>query len=260
MLLQTKDLIETTTKQLLAERSKLLVRPGIALIWVGNDAQTQSFIRVKQQKAKLLECDFYLYHLESASLDQLVALIRSLNRKKEVDGIVLQLPLPDKTWTPLLIGEMAAKKDIDHLRDDSLYPAPTPNGILAILRHNGINPAHEKTAILGAGRLVGAPLAKIFTNNHWDFFQIKRRAKNEAAAIRQATLVISGTGVAGIVTADLIGKDAVVVDGSGIDVDIESVAKVARAVTPAKGAVGPMTVCQLFANLLTAAQARQQTR
>jgi len=253
MLLQTKDLIERTTADLLAKRKKLTTRPGIALIWVGNDPQTRSFIRVKQQKAKLLSCDFFLYHLETAALDQLVALMRSLNKKKEVHGIVLQLPLPDKEWTSLLIEEMAAAKDIDHLRSDSPYPAPTPSGIMAILKHNDVDPAKEKTVILGAGRLVGAPLAAIFAKNGWSFTQIRRRAREEVSTIRQATLIIAGTGVPHLVTPEMINKNAVIVDGSGIDVDVPAVEKIARAVSPSKGAVGPMTVCQLFANLLTAA-------
>lgn len=253
MLLQTKDLIEKTTNHLIKRRAVIHHRPGIALIWVGNDSQTRSFVRVKQQKAKLLECDFYLYHLESASLDQLVALMRSLNQKKEVHGIVLQLPLPDKAWVTALINEMAPEKDIDHLRSDSPYPAPTPTGILSILSHNSIDPRSERTAILGNGRLVGAPLAEIFVKNNWPFFQVKRRAREEAATIRQATLIISGTGVPKLVTAEMVSKDTTVVDGSGLDVDVEPVSKVARAVTPSKGSVGPMTVCLLFDNLLTAA-------
>ncbi len=253
MLLQTKDLIETTTTALLERRNSLVARPGIALIWVGNDNQTRLFIRVKQQKAKLLDCEFFLHHLEVASLDQLKALMRSLNKKKEVHGIVLQLPLPNKDWAATLIEEMSPEKDIDHLRSDSPYPAPTPSGILAILRHNKIDPSTEKTVILGAGRLVGAPLAEFFSERKWSFTQIRRRAREQADVIRQATLVISGTGVKNLVTPDLVGKDAVVVDGSGIDVDVPAVEKVARAVSPSKGSVGPMTVCQLFDNLLTAA-------
>jgi methylenetetrahydrofolate dehydrogenase (NADP+)/methenyltetrahydrofolate cyclohydrolase len=255
MLLQTKDLIEQTTAKLVSERALLTTKPGLALIWVGNDAQTKSFVRVKQQKAKLLDCEFFLYHLESAGLDQLVALMKSLNKKKEVHGIVLQLPLPSKEWAAPLIEAMAPEKDIDHLRSDSPYDAPTPSGILAILEHNNIDPAKENTVILGAGRLVGAPLAEIFTKRNWSFSQIRRRAIEHRDEIRKATLVISATGVEKLVTPELVGPDAVVIDGSGIDVDVVAVEAKVRAVSPSKGAVGPMTVCQLFRNLLTASQA-----
>jgi 5,10-methylene-tetrahydrofolate dehydrogenase/methenyl tetrahydrofolate cyclohydrolase len=153
---------------------------------------------------------------------------------------------------------MSPQKDIDHLRDDSLYPAPTPHGILAILRHNKIDPAREQTAILGAGRLVGAPLAAIYKQNNWPFVQIRRKAREEAATIKKATLIISGTGVKNLVTAELVGAQSTVIDGSGIDVDVPAVEKVARAVSPSKGAVGPMTVCQLFDNLLSAASRHEQ--
>lgn len=250
MLLQTKDLIEQSTADLLQRRKTIAVRPGMALIWVGDDPQTKSFVRVKQQKAKLLDCDFYLYHLETATFDQLVALMKSLNKKKEVHGIVLQLPLPDKSWVAPLIDAMSPEKDIDHLRSDSPYQAPTPAGILSIIKHNQIDPAKEQTVILGAGRLVGAPLAEIFAQNNWPFSQIRRKAADHQDEIKKATLVISGTGVEKLITADYVGTNAVVVDGSGIDVDIASVEPAARAVSPSKGAVGPMTVCQLFENLL----------
>lgn len=254
MLLHTKDLIEQTTATLLEKRKGIAVRPGMALIWVGNDVQTKSFVRVKQQKAKLLDCEFFLYHLETATLDQLIALMKSLNQKKEVHGIVLQLPLPDKNWVAPLIDAMAPQKDIDHLRPDSPYGAPTPSGILSILRHNKINPAAERTVILGAGKLVGAPLAAIFKVNEWPFLQIPRKAREHVEEIKQATLVISGTGVPGLVTPEFVNSNAVVVDGSGIDVDVPAIEPIVRAVSPSKGAVGPMTVCHLFDNLLTAAQ------
>lgn len=253
MLLTTKDLITKTTARLLKKRQTILSRPGMALIWVGNDAQTRSFVRVKQQKAKLLDCEFFLHHLESATLDQLVALMHGLNRKKEVHGIVLQLPLPNKSWTDQLIELMNPLKDIDHLRSDSPFAAPTPSGILEILRYNKIDLKKERTAILGAGRLVGAPLADIFQNKRWPFIQIPRRASENTDQIKQCTVLISGTGVNKLVSKEMVTREMIVVDGSGVDVDTASVESIVRGVTPSKGSVGPMTVCCLFDNLLTAA-------
>jgi methylenetetrahydrofolate dehydrogenase (NADP+) / methenyltetrahydrofolate cyclohydrolase len=253
MLLQAKDLILQTTQDLLEERRQLSTSPGIALLWVGNDPQTKAFIRVKQQKAKLLGCDFFLHHLERAGFDQLAALMKGLNRKKDIHGIVLQLPLPRKEETQPMIDLMVSHKDIDHLRPDSPFDAPTPMGILTILKHNNIDPAKEKTVILGAGRLVGAPLAQIFDRNGWPYTQIKHKAKDHIDQIRQHSLLISGTGVANLVSAPMVHKDMVVVDGSGVDVDLKGVEPIARAVTPSKGAVGPMTVCFLFKNLLQGA-------
>lgn len=252
MFLQVKDLVAKTTDELLHQRQNLHVRPGLALIWVGSDPQTKSFIRVKQQKAKLLDCDFFLHHLETATFDQLAALMKGLNRKKEVQGIVLQLPLPSKKDGQALIDLMASEKDIDHLRPDSPYDAPTPSGILSILKHNGVDPAKENTVILGAGKLVGAPLAAIYEKNGWPYTQIKRQARDHVSEIRRHSLLISGTGVKNLVNAQMVHQGMVVVDGSGVDVDLPSVEPLAKSVTPAKGAVGPMTVCHLFGNLFTA--------
>lgn len=253
MLLKTKELIEDRTRELILRRQESLIRPGLALIWVGNDPQTKSFIRVKQQKAKLLGCDFYLHHLETASLDQLKALMVSLNKKKEVHGIVLQLPLPDKAWIAPLVELMDPQKDIDHLRADSPYPAPTPSGILQILEYNRIDLGSERVVILGAGRLVGAPLAAALKERSISFRQIPRNASQHIEEIKKGTVLVSGTGVKNLVGPDFVTKDMVVVDGSGVDVDVAAVEPLVRAVSPSKGAVGPMTVCQLFDNLLIAA-------
>lgn len=258
MLLQAKDLIAKTTKQLVRDRSKLSIRPGIALIWVGSDAQTGSFIRVKQQKAKVLDCDFHLHHLESASFDQLAALMKGLSSKKEIHGIVLQLPLPRKEDTEPLIELMAATKDIDHLRPDSPFTAPTPSGILAILEHNGVNLAKEKIVILGNGRLVGSPLSKMLDKKGIRYTQIPRRARDHAEEIRTHDVLISGTGVKNLVTPAMVHKNMVVVDGSGIDVDAKAIEPLVKMITPQRGAIGPLTVTYLFKNLLSAA--RSQTK
>ena len=254
MLLQAKDLITKKTAELLKLRQTLSVRPGLALVWVGNDPQTKAFIRVKQQKAKLLDCDFYLHHLDQGNFDQLAALMRGLNRKKEIHGIVLQLPLPNKADTQPLINLMNPEKDIDNLRSDSPFEAPTPSGILEILRHNKIDPGKQQTVILGAGRLVGGPLAKMFEARGWHYTQIPKRARDHAEEIRQHDLLISGTGVKHLVGPAMVHENMIVVDGSGIDVDIKVVEPLVEAITPSKGSVGPMTVCCLFENLLRAAE------
>lgn len=255
MQLQAKDLIVSSTQELLEKRRNLKIRPGLALIWVGDDPQTGAFIRVKQQKAKLLDCDFFLHHLDkSASFDQLAALMQGLNRKKEVHGIVLQLPLPRKADTQPLIDLMSTEKDIDHLKPESPFEAPTPSGILAILKHNKVDPAKHRTVILGAGRLVGSPLAKIFDREKWMYSQVPRQARQAEAEIRSHNLLISGTGVKHLVTPSMVNEEMIVVDGSGIDVDLLQIEPLVKAVTPSKGAIGPLTVVYLFKNLFIAAE------
>lgn len=253
MLLDAKKLLAERETQLQAAREKLTVQPGLALIWVGDDSNTAAFTRVKERLAKKLNCAFFLHHFEAAENRQLEALIKGLNGRKDIHGIVLQLPLPKNVDRQKLISVIDPKKDVDNLSGGAPYSSPTPTGIIDLLRANSIDPATHSTIILGDGLLVGQPLANIFRGNGWPFTQVNSHAENQAAKIRQHDLLISCTGVPGLVTPAMTNAKMVVVDGSGVDVDVASIEKLVAAVTPAKGAVGPLTVSQLFTNLLQAA-------
>lgn len=194
-----------------------------------------------------------MHDFERAQTRQLEALIQGLNARKDVDGIVLQLPLPVAVDRQKLIDAIAPEKDVDNLRGDAPYPSPTPTGIVDLLQANGINPPARSTVILGDGLLVGRPLADIFRSNGWPFEQINSKAESQAEKIRAADLLIACTGVPGLVTSSMVNKKMVVVDGSGVDVDVKTIEPLVAAVTPTKGAVGPLTIAQLFANLLEAA-------
>lgn len=254
MILDYKGLVAKKEKELLERRSKISIKPGLALIWVGNDPATKTFIAVKQRMAKQLDCDFSLHHFDSQNLDQLTALIQGLNRRKDIHGIVLQLPLPNVSKTQSLVNIIAAEKDIDGLVDNSSFAAPTPTGILEILVHNKINLSAKKTVIIGNGRLVGQPLSKMFKQNGWSFEQINKEAEKETELIKSADILISCTGVASLVTPQMVHSKMIVVDGSGFDVENSVIEPLVAAVTPKKGAIGPLTVTNLFSNLITATE------
>ncbi|MEK7548369.1 MAG: bifunctional 5,10-methylenetetrahydrofolate dehydrogenase/5,10-methenyltetrahydrofolate cyclohydrolase [Patescibacteria group bacterium] len=254
MQLLAKELVGSLTDRLKTDRKKIKHQPGLALIWVGENPQTAAFIRAKQRLAKELGCDFSLHHFPpGAPLRQLAALIEGLSAKKEIDGIVLQLPLPAKLPTNRLIDLIEPAKDIDGLTTDSPFPAPTATGIVALLQYHQIAIEKRKTVIIGTGRLVGEPLAKIWRQNGWSQVLVVKDAARENAKIRQADLLIAATGVPGLVEAKMVHQKMVVVDGSGVDVAVELIEPLVEAVTPARGAIGPLTVRYLFANLLRAA-------
>ncbi len=253
MLLEPKKLLAERDAALTAAREKVTVQPGLALIWVGDDPQTAAFIRAKERTAKKLDCAFFLHHFEQAENRQLEALIKGLNGRKDIHGIVLQLPLPANINRQKLIAAIAPEKDIDNLRGDAPYPSPTPTGIIDLLQANNIDPATRSTVILGDGLLVGRPLADMFRGNSWSFTQINLSAETRSTKIREHDLLIACTGVENIVAPEMVQPNMVVVDGSGVDVDVKTIEPLVAAVTPTKGAVGPLTVTQLFANLLQAA-------
>jgi methylenetetrahydrofolate dehydrogenase (NADP+)/methenyltetrahydrofolate cyclohydrolase len=251
MQLESKQLLLAKNNELAQLRSAWGVTPGIALIWVGNDKQTAEFVRVKQRKAKELACKFMLHHFPTVTNRQLSAVINSLNVRKDVHGLVLQLPLPKNIDTDQAIMNIAPEKDIDGLRPDNKLKAPTALGIVELLEHNHIQLANLKTAILGDGRLVGHPLAKMFKQNGWYFSQYSVDAKKHSAEIRLHDVLISATGQHGLVSPEMVNQKMVVVDGSGVDVELEKIEPLVALITPKRGAVGPLTVCNLFRNLLT---------
>lgn len=237
----------------LKKREGLTSQPGLALVWVGNDAQTAAFVRVKQRKAQKLNCQFFLHHFDAGDERQLDATIKGLNQRPDIHGIVVQLPLPPEINGDELIKIINPAKDVDGLTPGSPFPAPTATGIVQLLQANQINLSDRKTVILGAGPLVGAPLAAIFKKNGWHFTQITKKAETQADVIQKNNLLISCTGVAHLVQPGMVHPDMIVVDGSGIDVDVAQIEPLVAAVTPVKGAIGPLTVTNLFTNLLTAA-------
>jgi methylenetetrahydrofolate dehydrogenase (NADP+)/methenyltetrahydrofolate cyclohydrolase len=251
MQLSAKDLLARLDDDLAKKRAELDAQPGMALIWVGDDNQTSLFIKSKQKKAQELNCNFMLHHFSAIEERQLDALIKGLNVKKDIHGIVLQLPLSDNLDPDRLINLIVPAKDVDGLTRGSRFEEPTPKGIIELLLANDINPAEKKTVILGAGRLVGAPLSRMFEERKWMFSQIDADAESHVNEIRHADILISCTGKEGIVSETMVHENMVVVDGSGIDVDIKKIEPLVKAVTPKKGAIGPLTVDYLFANLLT---------
>lgn len=253
MQLVAKELLARRLAALSSRRAKLKIAPGLALIWVGENPQTATYIRAKQVVAKKLGCHFFLHHFPTASNQQLEAVIDGLNKRKDIDGIVLQLPLPTSLDTEALIKRVSLNKDIDNLSGNSPYDSPTPSSIITLLSYNNIAIKDLKAVVLGAGRLVGGPLSKVFANNNWPLTVIAKQARSMAQTIRQHDLLIAATGVRGLVSPEMVNKNIIVVDGSGLDVEVKKIEPLVAKITPAKGAIGPLTVSFLFENLLTAA-------
>lgn len=252
MLLECRELVEEKKISLHKTRSTISKAPTLALIWVGEDAQTKKFISAKQKMAAELECEFVLHHFPALEERQLSAVIEGLSNNKHIDGLVLQLPLPTQINATRMINLIDGKKDIDNLRELNLYKSPTPTGIAQLLQHNKIDLTAVKTCILGSGRLVGAPLSKIFDANNWNYIQISADAHKHLDEISSCQVLISCTGVPGIIDQRFVNEGMIVVDGSGVDVLVAEVEKHCKAVTPIKGCIGPLTVLNLYENLFTA--------
>lgn len=256
MQLVAKRLLAERLAELTIRRGQLSTPPGIALVWVGENKQTATYIQKKKLLAKKLDCQFFLHHFPVASQQQLESVLDGLNSRKDIDGIVLQLPLPKALDVDQLIHKVIPSKDIDNLSGNSPYDSPTPSSIMALLKYHKIDMSSLSTVVLGAGKLVGGPLAKVFARNNWPLTVIAKHARSQAEAVRRHDLLISATGVRGLITPEMVHQEMIVVDGSGLDVDARTIEPLVKTITPTKGAIGPLTVSFLFENLLLAAKQR----
>jgi methylenetetrahydrofolate dehydrogenase (NADP+)/methenyltetrahydrofolate cyclohydrolase len=249
--------------------------PGLAFVSVGNNPASLAYIRMK--KKGCAKVGFRSFDKElPATITQadLLKEISSLNRDREIDGILVQLPLPDHI-SPLTIMEaIDPNKDVDGfhpvnmgkllLGETSGFFPCTPQGIVTLLIRSRIETSGKHIVIVGRSNIVGKPLAAMLMQKapgcNGTVTIAHSRTSNLAEICRSADILIAAAGSPGLIRADMVREDAVVidvginrVDGSIIgDVDFEAVAPRCRAITPVPGGVGPMTIAMLLSNTLKA--------
>jgi methylenetetrahydrofolate dehydrogenase (NADP+) / methenyltetrahydrofolate cyclohydrolase len=254
------------------------VTPGLAAVLVGEDPASQVYVGMKHratEAAGMLSRQIVL-PADTAQAD-LEAQVADLNEDDAIDGILVQLPLPDHL-DPRPVQELIAPaKDVDALNPytagrlavgDPTFLSCTPYGVLELLAEAGVDTVGANVVIVGRSNLVGRPLSNMLTLKGRDatVTLAHSRTRDLPAVCRSADVLIAAVGVAGLVTADMVKPGAVVIDvgtnrtddGKLVgDVDFDAVAEVAGAITPVPGGVGPMTVTMLLQNTLEAARARR---
>ncbi len=235
------------------------IQPKLAIIRTNPDPVVDSYMRIKQNYGEDILIDVDVH-----TIDQSVALstIQLLNSDDSVHGIIVQIPLPDPTQTDEILSAVNAEKDVDGLAQNTLFSAPTPVAINWLLAGYDIDLTVKKIVIVGHGRLVGSPLAKLWEGTGYDVTVTDKRTENLAEVLSQADVIVSATGVPGLIKASMVKPDAVIVD-AGVATDsnglVGDVAPDVRelpsiSITPIKGGVGPLTVSALFENVITAAR------
>ena len=259
---------------------KLGRSPGLATVLVGEDPASQVYVRGKRRDAEEVGMVSIHHHLPaSISQAEIEALINSLNNDPAVDGILVQLPLPGDLDGESAVRAIDPSKDADGLHPFNLgllvldQPGPrpcTPSGVMRILDHYGIPVAGAKAVVVGRSFLVGRPLALMLSSRGTDatVTVAHSRTRNLAEVTRQADIVVAAVGVPRMITAAHVKPGATVID-VGInrldddrlvgDVDFDGVEKVAEAITPVPGGVGPMTRAMLLVNTLNAASQRARS-
>ena len=256
---------------------KLGRSPGLATVLVGEDPASQVYVRGKRRDAEEVGMVSIHHHLPpSISQKEIETLIDSLSNDPAVDGILVQLPLPGDLDGESAVRAIDPSKDADGLHPFNLgllvldQPGPrpcTPSGVMRILDHYGIPVAGAKAVVVGRSFLVGRPLALMLSSRGIDatVTVAHSRTRNLAEVTRQADIVVAAVGVPRMITAAHVKPGAIVID-VGInrldydrlvgDVDFDGVEKLAEAITPVPGGIGPMTRAMLLVNTLAAAEHR----
>ena len=273
--------IREEVKQAVADRSAAGHRvPYLAVVLVGDDPASASYVRGKAKASAEvgIESDTLTYDV-SISEEELLDVVHRLNSDDSVDGILVQLPLPDHIDDRKVIDAISPAKDVDCFHPASVgnlvigldgFKPATPAGIVELLQRSGVQTSGAHCVIIGRSNIVGKPLANLMLNKGVDatVTVCHSRTKDLPAIARQADILVAAIGRANFVTADMVKPGAVVID-VGInrvedatrergyrlvgDVDFEAVAPIASLITPVPGGVGPMTIAVLLQNTLLAA-------
>ena len=258
--------------------------PGLATIIVGNDAASSIYVKNKRKSAKEVGIKSFQYELsENIQEKELLELINELNLNSDVDGILVQLPLPKHINSDLIIDSIDVNKDVDgfnvinagktFIGRDSVIPC-TPLGCLLMLKSIKIELKGKNAVIIGRSNIVGKPMAQLLLNEDCTVTIVHSKTFNIQALVKEADIVVAAVGSANLVKGSWIKKGAVVID-VGInrieanikgenknrlvgDVDFKEAEKNASAITPVPGGVGPMTIACLLRNTTIAFKNKQK--
>lgn len=237
------------------------ITPKLAIIVTTDNPVTDTYIRLKRKYGADILIDVDLYRVKQTKVE---ALLNKLNKDVGVHAIIIQLPLAEPAETETLVSLVAPQKDVDGLGPKPAFEPATPLAILWLLSGYNIELAAGKEVVLvGRGKLVGAPLEKMLLASGIKPRVLVKETPDVPGEILKADVVISATGVAGLIKPDMLKDGAVVVDAGVAGEGGKTVGDVAPEVyeqrddltiTPVKGGVGPLTVCALFDNVIRAAQ------
>ena len=248
------------------------INPGLAVIIVGEDPASQVYVRNKERACE--ECGIYSekYALPAETTqEELLKLIDELNNKSSISGILVQLPVPKHIDEKTIINAIAPNKDVDAFHPVNVgkirvgnydFVPCTPAGVMELIKESGIDVSGKECVIVGRSNIVGKPQAMLLLHQNGTVTICHSKTKNLAEKTKNADILIAAVGIPNFIKGDMIKEGAVVID-VGInrlenkklcgDVEFESAEKVAGAITPVPGGVGPMTIAMLMKNTVKAA-------
>mgnify|MGYP005994193073 FL=1 len=291
-LINGKEIAQNLRNELKQEIDDLKIKtgkvPGLAVVQVGNVAASSVYVKAKTKSAKEVGIDVFDHHLpEETTEEELLKIVNTLNNQDNVNGILVQLPLPKNINEQLVLDSIHPDKDADGFHplnvgklsiashnDENLLIPCTPYGCLIMLKGLGVNLSGKNAVVIGRSNIVGKPMAQLLLKESCTVTIAHSRTKNIEEVCKKADIVIAAVGRPKMVKGDWIKKDAVVID-VGInriksevegeiknklvgDVDFDEASKNASASTPVPGGVGPMTIACLLRNTTIAFKNKNQ--
>ncbi len=268
--------IKEELKEKVAEMKKAGISVCLAVIQVGDDPASSVYVGNKKKACAYIGITSLSYELpEETTQEELLALIGELNKRKDVNGILVQLPVPEHINEDAVIRAIAPEKDVDGFHPQSVgalcigqqgFVSCTPAGIIQLLKRSGIEIAGKECVIIGRSNIVGKPMALLLLRENGTVTVTHSRTKDLKEVTKRADILVAAVGKPRMITREYVKEGAVVID-VGIhrnennklcgDVDYDDVAPVCSAITPVPGGVGPMTIAMLMNNCVESAALRQ---
>lgn len=250
--------------------------PGLAVIIVGDDPASRVYVNSKKKACEEIGVYSEEYALpEETTEEELLQLVEKLNNEPKINGILVQLPLPKHIDEETVINAISPKKDVDAFHPVNVgkimignydFLPCTPAGVMELIKESGIDVSGKECVIVGRSNIVGKPQAMLLLHANGTVTICHSRTKDLKAKTKNADILVAAVGIPNFITGDMIKEGAVVID-VGInriadkklvgDVEFESAEKVASAITPVPGGVGPMTIAMLMKNTVKAALIQQ---
>jgi len=264
--------VTSEVEQLKQEKN---IVPGLAVILIGDDPASHAYVKMKAKACEQVGFYSITHNMpDTISQDEIIATIEMMNNNPRIDGILVQLPLPQHVDTDKILEVIDPKKDVDGFHAYNVgrlvtnlesFVACTPLGVMKMFEEYNIDLKGQDVCVVGASNIVGKPMASLLLNADATVTVTHIHTKDLKAHTSRADIIVVGVGVPGLIKADMVKDGAIVIDiginriadGSLVgDVDFNAVSPKCSYITPVPGGVGPMTIAMLLSNTLKAAKTR----
>jgi len=253
-------------------KDEMGITPGLAVILVGDDPASQTYVNNKEKACNEVGIDSYIYRLPvDTSEEEVLGLIAKLNADSQIDGILVQLPLPKHLDEHTVLGAVDARKDVDGthivtagklLAGEKGFKPCTPKGIIRMIKSTGLEIQGKHAVVVGRSNIVGKPVALLLLNENATVTMCHSKTEDLQSVCAGADILVAAIGKPGFITGDYIKERAVVIDVGTTKVDgvfkgdvvFEEASKKAAFISPVPGGVGPMTIAMLMENTVEAGE------